>query len=671
MSHRAFIVQLKKIANMRQQTIKFGRLLLFVFLLCCGGWVGANKQDSLADYTAQGKQFLDAKTALQHGRIQTFKKLAKKLREYPLYAYLQFDYIKRNLARKPAQDIEDFLHTYADSLLAGRLRRLWLPLLARNKDWYRFFQQYKPLVNPGTKLRCYHAQGLFSTGRYKEAMRQTEQLWIVGKSQPKVCDPSFAMWEKRSGMTVKIIWQRIGLAMAKSRLSLTKFLAKQLSSRDRRWVKLWHEMHARPARVLALSALKQNIPIVRKIVRHGIKRLSRRDAGAAATAWSKVREQHLVDGDAFVLAVDRYVAMRGGYQQHPDAVKWLSNLAESTQKIREWRIRTALAQQDWWAALTWIDALPNEEKKSGKWQYWRARILEIQSKLLPELYARAERIYLDVAQERSYYGFLAADRMARDYQWEYRPLVFTKDELVDVTQRLGIIRALELYRLNLYADARREWNHEVAQLDIVGKRKASVLASQHGWHDRAIATVAKGAHFDDLKLRFPIAHRQQIHQGAKENNIDPAWVYGVVRQESGFMVDARSHAGALGLMQLMPQTGRMTARKLNIRLRSNKEILDIKKNIRLGAAYLRRMLDRNNGNNTLATASYNAGPHRVKKWLPKQPIDADLWVVAIPYHETRQYVRRVMAYTVIYNHRLGGKLTRMRSRMPMVKPFNG
>ena len=169
-------------------------------------------------------------------------------------------------------------------------------------------------------------------------------------------------------------------------------------------------------------------------------------------------------------------------------------------------------------------------------------------------------------------------------------------------------------------------------------------------------------------MRFPVAYKDQILHRAKDSKVDPAWVYGIMRQESIFMTDARSDAGALGLMQIMPRTGRFTARAENVRIHSNRDLLNISKNIRLGTAYLRRMLDENEGNSVLATASYNAGPYRVRQWLPNKDMPSDLWVETIPYSETRNYVRRVMSYTVIYDHKLGGKITSIHSRMPEIKP---
>ena len=217
-------------------------------------------------------------------------------------------------------------------------------------------------------------------------------------------------------------------------------------------------------------------------------------------------------------------------------------------------------------------------------------------------------------------------------------------------------------------DARRQWNWTTRNMNNRELAVAAVIARQWGWYDRAILTVARSDHLDDLELRFPLLYRDTIEANAAQYGVDPSWVYGVVRQESAFVVDARSQAGALGLMQLMPSTGRLTGRKLNIRIRNNRALLDIENNLRLGMGYLKEVLGRNNGNQVLATASYNAGPNRVSSWMPEQPMDADIWVETIPYNETRDYVKNVMSYTTVYNYRLENHPVRLSTRMPGVTP---
>ena len=182
--------------------------------------------------------------------------------------------------------------------------------------------------------------------------------------------------------------------------------------------------------------------------------------------------------------------------------------------------------------------------------------------------------------------------------------------------------------------------------------------------------MAKSQHLDDLELRFPILFRDMVEDSAQKSEIDPSWVYGVMRQESAFVTDARSVAGALGLMQLMPQTGRQTGRRLNLNINSNSAILKVENNLRLGAGYLKNVLDVNNGHQVLATASYNAGPHRVKGWLPKADnLDADAWVESIPFNETRNYVKNVLGFTMVYAYRLGNTRLRLQDRMSPVLPW--
>ena len=613
--------------------------------------------------------FTEANKALKKGHLRTFSRLSKQLVDYPLYGYLQYEYIKKRISKLPEERLENFIEVYEDSPMSYRMRFNWLRSLYRNGKWETFLEQYKGSSN--TKLRCYNAYALYKTGKIEKANIEAENLYLVGKSQPRACDRVFKKWAKHGGMTREHKWKRIELAMSRGRLSLAKFIAKGFKKSDRVWVQRWRKMHRRPAENLLRKYLRSSNPLAHKIERHGIKRLARRDAGAAADAWERVREKHNKKAQEEVKAIDQYIALKAAFQQHPRALEWLGNIPSPNEKVQLWRIRTALAQQDWWAALTWIEALPTEARNSDQWQYWRGRILEFQSDTLPVLKTAAKRVFASLADKRNYHGFLAADRLGQPYQMESDPLEFRQDELDLIAQIPGIARARELFFLGKVSDGRREWNHTIRDFDETELKQASVLAKEMGWHDRAILTVARASHFDDLELRFPTAYKSIVEKQAKVQGIEAAWVYGVLRQESSFMADARSHAGALGLMQLMPRTGRVTARALKFRIRSNRDILNVNKNIRLGTAYLRRMMDKNDGNSVLATASYNAGPYRVSKWMPNKDMPSDLWVEIIPFNETRKYVRKVLSYTMIYNKKLGGENTVMGSRMPMIKAREG
>ncbi len=215
--------------------------------------------------------------------------------------------------------------------------------------------------------------------------------------------------------------------------------------------------------------------------------------------------------------------------------------------------------------------------------------------------------------------------------------------------------------------ARRQWRFTVARLDTEEIKGASVVAHRWGWHHDAIVTIARVKYWDDLDVRFPVVHERLVTDQARLNRIDSEWVYGVVRQESAFHARARSQVGALGLMQLMPGTARRVGRRLNLRVPSHRSILQVDNNIRLGTRYLRTVLDRAGGNPVVATAAYNAVPRKVEQWLPATgSLAADVWVESIPFNETRRFVKNVLAYTTVYQHRLGNHGPRLSSRMPTV-----
>jgi len=282
---------------------------------------------------------------------------------------------------------------------------------------------------------------------------------------------------------------------------------------------------------------------------------------------------------------------------------------------------------------------------------------------------QANTLYRVLAKERSYYGFMAADRIGQPYAMQHVSIQASPEEVSATLAHPGIQMAKELFTLGDTIAARRQWAWITRRMNNRDLAVAAVLARHWGWHDRAILTVSKSEHLDDLELRFPVLYRDMVEANATRNNIDPDWVYGVMRQESAFVSDARSEAGALGLMQLMPRTGQMTGRRINLRLPNNTAILNVENNLKLGTSYLRTVLDVNNGHQVLATASYNAGPNRVREWLPNEKaLDADAWVDTVPYNETRNYVKNVMAFTAVYAYRLETTLRRLQERMPSVLP---
>ncbi len=609
----------------------------------------------------QRTHFIEAESTLNAGDTAGFHALAAELHDYPLYPYLLYAELLQNLSSARGGDISRFLDAYRDTPLAARLRQRWLTHLATHERWQDFLRDYH--ASNDKELQCLQRQALHHTDQKHAALKDVEKIWLTGRSQADACDPVFEIWRASGGLTPALIWQRLELAMTGGNTSLARYLAKQLPESEQTWFDLWMRTQTQPELIMHLDALNKDQARSRLIVLHAVKRAAQRDPAAGDALWDQVKNRyHFSETERSAMA--RRLALGHALRGKPEALNRLAALdpQDIDGTLREWRVRAALSLGDWQTALIWIDELNPQERQNPRWQYWRARALEAIGN------PGAGALYEALSRTRNYYGFLAADRIETRYAMESQPLTIGDERLADVENLPGIQRARELFMLERALEARREWYLATRGMSDVQLTHAAKLAERWGWHDQAIITVAATPFLDDLQLRFPIVHQDMVLGAARDNRIDPAWAFAVIRQESAFMTDARSPAGALGLMQLLPRTARDVARDLNLRLSNPQALFDAGTNIRLGVTYLRNTLDRFDDNAVLATASYNAGSRRVNDWRPANDTPADIWVETVPFYETRGYLQQVFAYTVIYDYRLGRAPTPLKIRM---SPISG
>jgi soluble lytic murein transglycosylase len=618
------------------------------------------------DLSAQRKIFLSAQAALLAGKSAVFKTLLPKLETYPLYGYLLYDDLSRRLPSAKEAELRAFLTRTADSPISARLRSQWLTQLAQQQQWKIFVAAYEP--QEGDELRCYFLRARLATGKIKDMMDDTRRLWLVAREQPTACDQVFDAWRRAGGMTEDLLWQRIRLAMDAGKLSLAQALAVHLKPDGRAWVERWVRVHQTPAKELEQAGWRQDTPIAREIMRYGVLRLLKFDADVANDRWRALKPQYAFTPEQ-VAFVEREIALQAAYRQHPHALEWLNALSVADDQVVQWRARLALIQGDWGALRAVVTSLAPTEAQQDQWLYWKARALaEIGAAQGESVYDGVVfDLYDSLVGRRSYYGFLAADRLSRNYEFQHASVQFTETELEQIGQLPGLQRAYELLLLDRTLDARKEWLLATAHFNDRQLQVAGVLAHQWGWHDRAILTLAQSSKNDDMDVRFPMAYQDQVAAVSNRYQLDPAWIYGIIRQESAFMLDSRSGVGAMGLMQLMPATASFTAKLIKSPFKGNSELLDVNRNIELGSAYLKHLADQYGGNPVLATAAYNAGPQRVNMWRPAASQAADVWIETVPYRETREYIKRVFTYTTIFDQRLGGQITRLSTRMPAVK----
>lgn len=625
---------------------------------------GSSPLDTLESNLIELKRglFKDAVAALEAGQLDNFAALKAQSTDYILYPYLEYYDIRNRLSSTTDEELMQFINTYDTTPLSYRIRTQWLYRLAEDKRWDQFLKVFKG--QGGTKLSCAHLDAQLSTDNSKATekavLRATRKLWLTGKNTPAECDRIFEKFEKSKLLTGALIWERIELAMNKGNTSLAKALSKRLSTRDRRKVDIWIKVHKNPRKYLTSKTLRRNNLVVRKILIHGIKRLARRDAEEAKKLWHKINRRRGF-GRTDLGEIDRYIALRSSYQRHPDAYKWLRQVRSKfvDDDVRYWRAMTALRLQDWKALKKSIDQLPDNEKSESKWKYWMARATE----QLKDTEAANEQ-FKEIAKETNYYGFLASDRLGIPYTFNSESLVRDEVILKDISSIPGIQRARELFLVGEIDEARREWALATRKFDNQKLKQATILSHDWGWHHNAIITIAKTPHRADYDIRFPTPFRDLVFDNADNHDLDPSLIYGVTRRESAFKINARSSVGALGLMQLMPGTARLESKRLGRKRPSHHDILSAENNIFLGSSYLNRLLQRFGGNQALATAAYNAGPRRVDRWIPKsEAVPSDIWVDTLPFRETREYVRAVLAYSTIFDWKLEKKTTLITSRM--------
>lgn len=635
--------------------------LLGIFLIMSLGASSVNA--ATAGTLLQRKVFLTAEKTISKGNLTLARQLKSSIKDYPLYPYLEYELLKKNLANETNGAVQDFLDDYADTPLAGYLRLRWLNQLARKKRWQDYLDFYQPQKN--IERRCHYVNALIHSGRKSEAFELVEPLWLHGKSRPKACDPVFAAWKKSPYFSTDLVWQRIELSIDKGQLKLTRYLAKQLPSADKPWVERWIKAHQKPHSVLRDKNFKRPHKYKNKILAHAVKREIRVSVFGALDLWQQLQKRHQFD-ELETHIMNRKLAfwlMRR--DDNTAAYDFVANVEPCSHdsKLQETRLRAGLLRQDWPNVLSWLERLPADEQASERWQYWRARALQQQGEA-----PAANKIFRELADSRSYYGFSAADQVDMPYHFSPNKTPVDPEISDRIKQSATVARIEELLALDRTNSARREWYKFTREMLADELMAAAMLAKAWGWHDQAIFTLARSDYWDDLELRFPLEHGKPVKKQAQATRLDPSWIYGIIRQESAFNAAVRSHAGAIGLMQLMPATARFVSKKLLKQSNHTKAQLKIpENNILLGTTYLRHVLDKLQHNPVLATAAYNAGPHRVNKWLPRQQLPADIWVELIPFRETRQYVQRVFTYASIYDHRLDRKLTRLSERMPPIR----
>ena len=615
-------------------------------------------------YVAERERFIEARAALATGSIEEFDALYASLQGYPLQTYLAHERLsKKWSANRPGAEALDELNTFVQqtdqTYLSRRLTRKLQRRFADTGQWKTFLAISD--LKLAASLPCKTLQAKHELGQLKGFDETSLALWVKPTKHPEACASVLSNLEAMSTVPVAAIWDKIYSAMEADKPEFAMSVLNYLATSDRRLVSRWVESVKNPEVFLTSGALDKDTVLNRRIIADLVVEWSKQDTPAAMQHWLSVKDDYVFYRDR-AYDTHRAIAMRSAYRRMPEAYNWLYTFKARSDdlELQEWRIRTALLAEDWKAIRKSISELPEVEQKEDHWAYWEARALQVLGRPL-----EAKAIYSDLAKLQSYHGFLSADRLKQTYALYDEPFIVDRALLNELAQDPRLIRAREFNFVNLSHQSRREWNSWLAGRKPEELAAGAVLASHWSLYDRAIFTAGKTEQKRAISVRFPVLYRPEVAKAAVKNRIDPAWIFGVMRRESAYIRDIKSGAGAIGLMQLMPNTAKYVA-KLQGDKNWRGDLTDASTNINFGAFYLRHVMDKFDDHQVLATASYNAGPHRVDNWLQDKTLDADIWIDTIPFTETRRYVRAVLAYAAIYEYHLTGKPLPLSSKLKTV-----
>ena len=587
---------------------------------------------------------------LSAGRTTAFRKTKSRLADYPLYPYLEYRELRARLSSASTDEVLDFLETHGDLPVAQIMFRSWLKRLGQRREWKDFLEHYVPSTDAA--LLCYNLRALYGTGRRDEAFAGVAELWTVAKSQPKACDPLFEVWIANGKLTASVVWKRLQLALEKNQRQLARYLQRFFEGPYKPWAQSLYNVHVTPTAITRTSRYATDNELSRQVIAHGLDRLAGRDSAAADKAWQSYRESHDFSADERA-SVDQMIMIALAN----DGVFPATRPSGISGGLAVGMAQAAVAQRNWSEAYYWIEQLPVDQLESNRWQYWFARSLAT-THLGSE---RARLAYRALAEERDYYGFLAAERIGSEARLNRSVHSLNPVQINQLRRVPGVNRAAELYAVGDLLNARREWNSLIPELDPEDQSHAGYLAMQMGWTRQGIRIANAAKLHDHLDLRFPLVYQEVFQRISTITTVPHSFLIAIARQESAFDPRARSSANARGLMQMLPSTATLAARRSRLPAPSTADLYNPAINVEISGHHLANLMNRYGDRRPLVAAAYNAGEHRVDRWIKdRSGTPIDVWIETIPFRETRNYVKNVLAFAQVYGHLLGSPVPMLR-----------
>jgi len=594
------------------------------------------------EYTAQQQTYLDARAALKKHQSQTYRRLRAKLDDYPLAVYLDFKADIKRILRLSGPQAAVAIEQFSQTPLYNTARYRYLKHAGGKGRWSDFLA-ISPDPPKNTILQCYFYRALLAKGKKQHAFKGAERLWLSGHSRPEECDPLFSAWTKTGYLTQELLWSRMLLSFDARQYGLLSYLAGKITHHKTQARQLL-SVYRDPNALRHINKFSGASTLNNNIVASGLKKLARKDLKQAIALYVRYQKADRFN-DFQGRQLSRFLIRRAIINKETAFKPFIDTMLPllESDDLLELRLRWAISENDFHSVNQFLPLLSAQKRAKPRWQYWLSRINAQGS-------PSSTKTLQDLSLKRSFYGFSAANEISVPYSLQHKLSTSVPRLKARLTDDIGLARVSELLALDNTIDARAEWVLMLKRHSKVMQKEYAVLALQRNWHDLQVQASIHGQLWNDMTLRFPYAANTEFMAASKRYKVNIDELRAIARRESAFYPYATSGVGARGLMQLMPATAKETAKKTGVTYKDRRSLYDNSINVQLGSAYYARLLKQFKNNRGLATTAYNAGPHRVKRWLKQTngTLDVMAFIESIPFTETREYVQAVLSYRVIY-----------------------
>jgi soluble lytic murein transglycosylase len=614
----------------------------------------------------QDEIFLAARAAARAGDYDKLAVYDAQLQGYLLEPYVESWLLRRNLDDAGVEQVRAFLAREHGRFLAEQMRKEWLKVLGKKQQWDLFRAEHPLLAGDDAEIACYALQARWQQ-KDESALAEVRAQWYAPRELPESCLPLAEALIAGGQFTSREVWERIRILLEVGEVSAAWHAVGYLPAREAPDRGQFFGTAAGPRRYLDDKKKKDwSRRQARELAMFALHRLARTDPLAAAGYWDKKLRANFSAGEQGY--VWGQLALHAARRNLPEALQWYAEAADAplAEEQLAWRMRASLRRGDWSEVKVTAEKMSPRQRNEPAWIYWQGR-----AALALGNAEAAHALFERIAGEHHFYARLAAEELGLDFTIPPKGYTPTPEEVAALAREPGFQRALALYLLDQRAASAREWIWSIRGMDDRQLLVAAEFARQNEMFDRAINTADKTLALHDFSVRYLAPYRAALGNNARAQQLEEAWVLGLVRQESRFVSAVKSSAGAAGLMQLMPATAKWVAHRMGMLDYSWARVIDADVNAALGTYYLRHVLDGLDGNPVLAAAAYNAGPGRARKWRDSHALEGAIYAETIPFNETRDYVKKVMNNTMYYAAILGGQVRSLKARLGTIAPRGG